>query len=208
MIQVNISSRHNKILKRQPIQFSDAKNKHERLGKGDNYSFDASIDKNGRAYNVDVPAERKAFYNLNSTAGPIYVLANTKNTTGKWETQNEIAEAKFGWEQIQNEYDKQYPLIGKYADQNCSPPTISLDTSYVITNEEEAGSRFEAGDLIDGGNKTRYQDSMMKLPGPDSLPVFIENIFDGDNGEPTRVKVRNTDGTYTEFSHQAWRRYA
>ena len=48
----------------------------------------------------------------------------------------------------------------------------------------------------------------MKLPGPDSLPVFIENIFDGDNGEPTRVKVRNTDGTYTEFSHQAWRRYA
>ena len=208
MIQVNISSRHSKILNRQPIQFSDAKNKHERLGKGDNYSFDASIDKNGRAYDVKIPAERKAFYNLNSTAGPIYVLANTKNTTGKWETQNEIAEAKFGWEQIQNEYDKQYPLIGKYVDPNCSPPTISLDTSYVITNEEEVGSRFEAGDLIDGGNKTRYQDSMMKLPGPDSLPVFIENIFDGDNGEPTRVKVRNTDGTYTEFSHQAWRRYA
>ena len=208
MIQVNISSRHSKVLNRQPIQFSDAKNKHERLGKGGNYSFDASIDKNGRAYDVNIPAERKAFYNLNSTAGPIYVLANTKNTTGKWETQNEIAEAKFGWEQIQDEYDKQYPLIGKYEDPNCSPPTISLDTSYVITNEEEAGSRFEAGDLVDGGNKTRYQDSMMKLLGPDSLPVFIENIFDGDNGEPTRVKVRNTDGTYTEFSHQAWRRYA
>jgi len=208
MIQVNISSRHSKILNRQPIQFSDAKNKHERLVKDGNYSFDASIDGNGRAYNVDVPVEREAFYNLNSTEGPIYVLANTKNTTGKWETQNEIAEAKFGWEQIQDEYDKQYPLIGKYADPNCSPPTISLDTSYVITNEEEAGSRFEAGDLVDGGNKTRYQDSMMKLPGPDSLPVFIENIFDGDNGEPTRVKVRNMNGTYTEFSHQAWRRHA
>ena len=148
MIQVNISSRHNRILNRQPVQFSDAKNKHERLGKGGNYSFDASIDKNGRAYNVDVPAEREAFYNLNATEGQIYVLANTKNTTGKWETQNEITEAKFGWEQIQDEYDKQYPLIGKYADPNCSPPTISLDTSYVITNEEEAGSRFEAGDLV------------------------------------------------------------
>ena len=208
MIQVNISSRHNRILNRQPVQFSDAKNKHERLGKGGNYSFDASIDKNGRAYDVNIPAEREAFYNLNATEGPIYVLANTKNTTGKWETQNEITEAKFGWEQIQDEYDKQYPLIGKYADQKCSPPTISLDTSYVITNEEEAGSRFEAGDLVDGGNKTRYQDSMMKLPGPDSLPVFIENIFDGDNGEPTRVKVRNMNGTYTEFSHQAWRRHA
>ena len=37
---------------------------------------------------------------------------------------------------------------------------------------------------------------------------YKKNIFDGDNGEPTRVKVRNTDGTYTEFSHQAWRRHA
>ena len=203
MIQVNISSRHSKILKRQPIQFSDAKNKHERLGKGDNYSFDASIDKNGRAYDVNIPAERKAFYNLNSTEGPIYVLANTKNTTGKWETQNEITEAKFGWEQIQDEYDKQYPLIGKYEDPNCSPPTISLDTSYVITNEEEAGSRFRAGDLVDGG-KTRWQDSMMKLPGPDEKPVFINNIFDGDSGEPSSVTVREPDGTITHFNHQVW----
>ena len=160
MIGVNNSSRYNIVLPRHKIQFLDAKDKHEHLGRNDNYSFDASIDKNGRAYDVKIPAERKAFYNLNSTAGPIYVLANTKNTTGKWETQNEIAEAKFGWEQIQNEYDKQYPLIGKYADQNCSPPTISLDTSYVITNEEEAGSRFEAGDLVDGG-KTSWQDSIM-----------------------------------------------
>ena len=204
MIQVNISSRHNRILNRQPVQFSDAKNKHERLGKGGNYSFDASIDKNGRAYDVNIPAEREAFYNLNATEGPIYVLANTKNTTGKWETQNEITEAKFGWEQIQDEYDKQYPLIGKYADLNCSPPTISLDTSYVITNEEEAGSRFEAGDLVDGGNKTRYQDSMMKLPGPDEKPVFINNIFDGDSGEPSSVTVREPDGTITHFNHQAW----
>ena len=207
MIQVNISSRHSKILNRQPIQFSDAKNKHERLGKGDNYSFDASIDKNGRAYNVDVPVEREAFYNLNSTEGPIYVLANTKNTTGKWETQNEITEAKFGWEQIQDEYDKQYPLIGKYADQNCSPPTICLDTSYVITNEEEAGSRFEAGDLVDGG-KTRWQDSIMILPSPDSVPVFYQNFLDGPNGEPSRVVVRNTDGSYSDIPNQAWRRHA
>ena len=93
MIGVNNSSRYSRVLNRQPIQFSDAKNKHERLGRDDNYSFDASIDKNGRAYNVYVPAERKAFYNLNSTEGPIYVLANTKNTPGKWETQNEITEA-------------------------------------------------------------------------------------------------------------------
>ena len=207
MIQVNISSRHSKILKRQPIQFSDAKNKHERLVKDGNYSFDASIDGNGRAYNVDVPVEREAFYNLNATEGPIYVLANTKNTTGKWETQNEIAEAKFGWEQIQDEYNKQYPLIGKYADQNCSPPTISLDTSYVITNEEEAGSRFEAGDLVDGG-KTRWQDSMIKLPGPDSLPVFYENFLDGPNGEPSRVVVRNTDGSCSDIPNQAWRIHA
>ena len=206
MIQVNISSRHSKILNRQPIQFSDAKNKHECLVKDGNYSFDASIDGNGRAYNVDVPAEREAFYNLNSTEGPIYVLANTKNTTGKWETQNEIAEAKFGWERIQNEYNKQYPLIGKYeeVDAEGGPTIISLDTSYVITNEEEAKSRFDDGDLVDGGNKTRYQDSMMKLPGPDSLSVFIENIFDGDNGEPNGVKVRETDGTITHFDHQAW----
>ena len=133
-------------------------------------------------------------------------MANTKNTTGKWETQNEIAEAKFGWEQIQDEYDKQYPLIGKYADPNCSPPTISLDTSYVITNEEEAGSRFEAGDLVDGG-KTRWQDSMMKLPGPDSLPVFYENFLDGPNGEPSRVVVRNMDGSYSDIPNQAWRRH-
>ena len=193
-------------MNRQPIQFSDAKNKHERLGKGDNYSFDASIDKNGRAYNVYVPAERKAFYNLNSTEGPIYVLANTKNTAGKWETQNEITEAKFGWEQIQDEYDKQYPLIGKYADPKCSPPTISLDTSYVITIEEEAGSRFRAGDLVDGG-KTRWQDSIMILPSPDSVPVFYENFRDGPNGEPSRVVVRNTDGSYSDIPNQAWRRH-
>ncbi len=44
MIQVNISSRHSKVLNRQPIQFSDAKNKHERLAKGDNYSFDVEED--------------------------------------------------------------------------------------------------------------------------------------------------------------------
>ena len=206
MIGVNNSSRYSRVLNRQPIQFSDAKNKHERLGKGDNYSFDASIDQNGRAYNVAIPAEHEAFYNLNATEGPIYVLANTKNTTGKWETQNEIAEAKFGWEQIQNEYDKQYPLIGKYADQKCSPPAISLDTSYVITNEEEAGSRFEAGDLVDGG-KTRWQDSIMILPSPDSVPVFYENFLDGPNGEPSRVVVRNMDGSYSEIPNQAWRRH-
>mgnify|MGYP001162532235 FL=1 len=206
MIQVNISSRHSKILNRQPIQFSDAKNKHERLGKGDNYSFDASIDKNGRAYDVKIPAERKAFYNLNSTAGPIYVLANTKNTTGKWETQNEIAEAKFGWEQIQNEYDKQYPLIGKYTEPDVEEPQICLDTSYVITNEEEASSRFQAGDLVDGG-KTRWQDSIMILPSPDSVPVFYQNFLDGPNGEPSRVLVRNMDGSYSDIPNQAWRRH-
>ena len=208
MIQVNISSRHSRILNRQPVQFSDAKNKHERLAKDGNYSFDASIGRNGIAYDVKIPAEHEAFYNLNSTEGPIYVLANTKNTTGKWETPNEIAEAKFGWEQIQNEYDKQYPLIGKYAETDCSPPTIALDTSYVITNEEEAGRRFEAGDLVDGSNKRRYQDYIMKLPSPDSPPVYYQNIFDGDNGEPNRVRVREPGGTCTEFSHQAWRRHA
>ena len=103
MIGVNNSSRYSRVLNRQPIQFSDAKNKHERLGRDDNYSFDASIDQNGRAYNVDIPAEHEAFYNLNATEGPIYVLANTKNTTGKWITRNEIAEARFGWDQIQSE---------------------------------------------------------------------------------------------------------
>ena len=206
MIGVNNSSRYSRVLNRQPIQFSDAKNKHECLGRDDNYSFDASIDQNGRAYNVYIPAEREAFYNLNATEGPIYVLANTKNTTGRWITRNEIAEARFGWDQIQNEYNKQYPLIGKYADTTLSPPDISLDTSYVITNEEEAGSRFEAGDLVDGG-KTRWQDSIMILPSPDSVPVFYQNFLDGPNGEPSRVLVRNMDGSYSDIPNQAWRRH-
>ena len=207
MIQVNISSRHSRILNRQPVQFSDAKNKHERLGKGGNYSFDASIDKNGRAYNVYVPAERKAFYNLNSTEGPIYVLANTKNTTGRWITPNEIEEARLGWEQIQDEFDKQYPLVGKWAGSTIlGPRIIALDTSYVITDEDEAKSRFRAGDLVDGG-KTRWQDSIMILPSPDSVPVFYENFLDGPNGEPSRVVVRNTDGSYSDIPNQAWRRH-
>jgi len=203
MIGVNNSSRYSRVLNRQPIQFSDAKNKHERLGRDDNYSFDASIDQNGRAYNVDIPAEHEAFYNLNATEGPIYVLANTKNTTGMWITRNEIAEARFGWDQIQNEYNKQYPLIGKYADTTLSPPDISLDTSYVITDEDEAKSRFNDGDQVDEVT-TRWQDSMMKLPGPDEKPVFINNIFDGDSGEPSSVTVRELDGTITHFNHQAW----
>ena len=203
MIGVNNSSRYSRILNRQPIQFSDAKDKHERLGRDDNYSFDASIDQNGRAYNVDIPAEHEAFYNLNATEGPIYVLANTKNTTGMWITRNEIAEARFGWDQIQNEYNKQYPLIGKYADTTLSPPDISLDTSYVITDEDEAKSRFNAGDLVDGGRR-RWQDSIMKLPGPAELPVFIGNIFDGEHGEPVGVEVRQVNGTITRFTHQEW----
>ena len=203
MIQVNISSRHSKILNRQPIQFSDAKNKHERLGRDDNYSFDASIDKNGRAYDVCVPAERKAFYNLNSTAGPIYVLANTKNTTGRWITPNEIEEARLGWEQIQDEYSKQYPLIGKYADTTLSPPDISLDTSYVEEDEDVARNRFEDGD-VNYNNERVFQDSILKLLDSHSLPTSIENVLDG-NGDPTRVRVREPDGTITYFDNQAWR---
>ena len=205
MIGVNNSSRYSRVLNRQPIQFSDAKNKHECLGRDDNYSFDASIDQNGRAYNVYIPAEREAFYNLNATEGPIYVLANTKNTTGRWITPNEIEEARLGWEQIQDEYSKQYPLIGKYADKTLNPPDISLDTSYVITDEDEAKSRFNDGDQVDEVT-TRWQDSMMKLPGPgpDEKPVFINNIFDGDSGEPSSVTVREPDGTITHFNHQVW----
>ena len=45
-------------------------------------------------------------------------------------------------------------------------------------DEDEAKSRFRAGDLVDGGRR-RWQDSIMKLPGPAELPVFIGNIFDG-----------------------------
>ena len=203
MIGVNNSSRYNIVLPRHKIQFSDAKDKHEHLGRNDNYSFDASIDQNGRAYNVKISAEREEFYNLNATERPIYVLANTKNTTGRWLTRMEIEEAKRGWEQIQDEYNKQYPLIGKYADTTLSPPDISLDTSYVITDEDEAKSRFNDGDQVDEVT-TRWQDSMMKLPGPDEKPVFINNIFDGDSGEPSSVTVREPDGTITHFNHQVW----
>ena len=203
MIGVNNSSRYNIVLPRHKIQFSDAKDKHEHLGRNDNYSFDASIDQNGRAYNVKISAEREEFYNLNATERPIYVLANTKNTTGRWITPNEIEEARLGWEQIQDEYSKQYPLIGKYADKTLNPPDISLDTSYVITDEDEAKSRFRAGDLVDGGRR-RWQDSIMKLPGPAELPVFIGNIFDGEHGEPVGVEVRQVDGTITRFNHQEW----
>ena len=204
MIGVNNSSRYNIVLPRHKIQFSDAKDKHEHLGRNDNYSFDASIDQNGRAYNVKISAEREEFYNLNATERPIYVLANTKNTTGRWLTRMEIEEAKRGWEQIQDEYDKQYPLIGKFADP--SGTSVALDTSYVITDEDEAKSRFDDGDLVDGGRR-RWQDSIMKLPGPAEEPIFIDNIFGGEHGEPSCVLVINPDGTSERRTTRTWREY-
>ena len=204
MIGVNNSSRYSRVLNRQPIQFSDAKNKHECLGRDDNYSFDASIDQNGRAYNVEISAEREEFYNLNATERPIYVLANTKNTTGRWLTRMEIEEAKRGWEQIQDEFDKQYPLIGRWVNQ--SGTSVTLDTSYVITDEDEAKSRFDDGDLVDGGRR-RWQDSIMKLPGPAEEPIFIDNIFGGERGEPTCVSISNPDGTSERRTTRTWMKY-
>ena len=206
MSQTNISGRRSRVLNRTPVEFfRTAELRHDHLRKDGSYSFDASIGSNGQAYDVYIPGELDEFYNLNNTDGPIYLLANTHNTTGKWTTYKERAEANYGWNQIRNEYGKQHPLIGKCVVSTIlGPPVeISLDTSYVEEDEDVARNRFEDGD-VNYNNERVFQDSILKLLDSHSLPISIENVLDG-NGDPTRVRVREPDGTITYFEHQAWR---
>ena len=67
MIQVNISGIGNSVLNHTPVDFDTARIRHDNLPeKGKSYTFDASIGLDGAAYDLDIPNQRKEFYDRNS----------------------------------------------------------------------------------------------------------------------------------------------